>query len=88
MVRRLRRADPLDELTEREREVLALMAEGRSNHAIASHLVMGHKTVETHVTNIFGKLKLPPAADGHRRVPAVLTYLRSLPAGDAAPGTS
>jgi DNA-binding NarL/FixJ family response regulator len=65
----------LQELTDREREVLKLMAEGRSNEAIAHRLRVGPKTVETHVRNIFGKLQLEPTADGHRRVLAVLTYL-------------
>ncbi|MYT75472.1 MULTISPECIES: response regulator transcription factor [unclassified Streptomyces] len=67
---------PLDELTGRERDVLALMAEGRSNEAIAQKLVIGGKTVETHVRNIFGKLRLEPDLLEHRRVMAVLTYLR------------
>ncbi|MEV5610619.1 response regulator transcription factor [Streptomyces sp. NPDC052225] len=67
---------PLDELTGRERDVLALMAEGRSNEAIAQKLVIGGKTVETHVRNIFGKLRLEPDLREHRRVMAVLTYLR------------
>ena len=67
--------DPLWELTEREREVLALMAEGRSNQAIRERLVIQPKTVEAHVANIFSKLELPPAAEDHRRVLAVLTYL-------------
>ncbi|MFI6638347.1 LuxR C-terminal-related transcriptional regulator [Streptomyces sp. NPDC050504] len=66
---------PLDELTAREREVLSLMAQGRSNDAIAQHLVIGAKTVETHVRNIFGKLGLSADLLGHRRVMAVLTYL-------------
>ncbi|WP_353946957.1 response regulator transcription factor [Streptomyces sp. HUAS MG91] len=67
---------PLDDLTGRERDVLALMAEGRSNEAIAQKLVIGGKTVETHVRNIFGKLRLEPDLLEHRRVMAVLTYLR------------
>ncbi|MFJ4717319.1 response regulator [Streptomyces sp. NPDC088785] len=67
---------PLDDLTGRERDVLALMAEGRSNEAIARKLVIGGKTVETHVRNIFGKLRLEPDLREHRRVMAVLTYLR------------
>ncbi|MEV3860337.1 response regulator transcription factor [Streptomyces sp. NPDC050095] len=67
---------PLDELTGRERDVLALMAEGRSNEAIAQKLVIGGKTVETHVRNIFTKLRLEPDLLEHRRVMAVLTYLR------------
>ncbi|MFD3515562.1 LuxR C-terminal-related transcriptional regulator [Streptomyces sp. NPDC058657] len=68
---------PLDELTAREREVLALMAEGRSNDAIAGTLVIGAKTVETHVRNIFAKLALETDLHDHRRVRAVLTYLRA-----------
>ena len=69
--------DPLEELSPREREVLALMAEGRSNSAICAALFLSPKTVETHVSAIFGKLGLAPAADDHRRVLAVLTFLRS-----------
>jgi DNA-binding NarL/FixJ family response regulator len=67
--------DPLEELTEREREVLSLMAEGRSNKAIGQRLFITEHTVEKHVKSIFGKLRLPPSADDHRRVLAVLTYL-------------
>ncbi len=74
---RRRRDDPLDELTPREREVLGLMAEGRSNHAIADGLVVTERAVEKHVTSIFGKLNLPPAVEDHRRVLAVLTYLQA-----------
>jgi DNA-binding NarL/FixJ family response regulator len=70
-----RSAGPLDQLTAREREVLALMAEGRSNHAIASELVVTDRAVEKHVTGIFGKLGLPATAEDHRRVLAVLAYL-------------
>ena len=77
MLGRRRGDDPLAELTGREREVLALMAEGRSNQAIAAQLVVTERAVEKHVTNIFGKLDLVPAADDHRRVLAVLTFLRS-----------
>ncbi|QNS08533.1 LuxR C-terminal-related transcriptional regulator [Streptomyces xanthii] len=69
-------AGPLGTLTGRERDVLALMAEGRSNEAIAQKLVIGGKTVETHVRNIFTKLRLEPDLMEHRRVMAVLTYLR------------
>lgn len=74
---RKRRKDLVDELTERERETLRLMAEGRSNSAIASLLHMSEKTVEGHVRSIFSKLQLEPAADDHRRVLAVLTYLKA-----------
>lgn len=74
---RQRRRDPLADLTTREREVLALMAEGRSNQAIAEHLFIGAKTVESHVASILTKLGLLPSPDDHRRVLAVLTYLRS-----------
>jgi DNA-binding NarL/FixJ family response regulator len=74
---RTRRADPLAELTRREREVLDLMAEGRSNKAIAEQLVITDRAVEKHVTSIFNKLGLGPAAEDHRRVLAVLTFLRS-----------
>jgi DNA-binding NarL/FixJ family response regulator len=75
LVRR-RRSDPLHSLTPREREVLALMAEGRSNASIARQLVVTEGAVEKHVTNIFGKLGLPPDEEQHRRVMAVLAYLR------------
>ena len=77
LVGRARRDDPLAALTPREREVLGLMAEGRSNHAIADQLVVTERAVEKHVTSIFGKLDLAPAAEDHRRVLAVLTFLRS-----------
>jgi DNA-binding NarL/FixJ family response regulator len=69
--------DALTALTPREREVLELMAEGRTNAAIARHLVVTPGAVEKHVTNIFGKLDLSATDDDHRRVLAVLTYLRS-----------
>lgn len=72
------RASKLDVLTQREREVLSLMAEGRSNQAIAERLVLTLKTIETHVRSIFSKLGLEPTADDSRRVVALLTYLRSL----------
>jgi DNA-binding NarL/FixJ family response regulator len=74
---RRRREDPLGELTPREREVLELMAEGRSNLAIAEQLVVTERAVEKHVTSIFGKLGLSPAAEDHRRVLAVLRYLEA-----------
>ncbi len=74
---RSRRDDPLAELTPREREVLELMAEGRSNAAVAERLVVTERAVEKHVTSIFGKLGLSPASTDHRRVLAVLTFLGS-----------
>jgi DNA-binding NarL/FixJ family response regulator len=77
MLGRRRRGDPLDQLTQRERQVLALMAEGRSNHAIATELVITSRAVEKHVTTIFTKLDLPATADDHRRVLAVLVYLKA-----------
>jgi DNA-binding NarL/FixJ family response regulator len=70
-------ADRLGRLTWREREVLALMAEGRSNKAIAERLVVTEHTIEKHVKNIFATLGMPPSADEHRRVLAVLTFLNS-----------
>jgi DNA-binding NarL/FixJ family response regulator len=70
-------SDPLERLTVREREVLALMAEGRSNRAIAERLVVTEHTVEKHVKNIFGTLRLPLSPDDHRRVLAVVSYLNS-----------
>jgi DNA-binding NarL/FixJ family response regulator len=76
MLGRRRREDPLAELTGREREVLELMAEGRTNHAIADQLVVSERAVEKHVTSIFGKLGLTSTPDDHRRVLAVVTYLR------------
>ena len=81
IVSRLMRArtavGPLDRLTTREREVLALMAEGRSNAAIADQLGFGDRTLEAHVRQIFLKLDLPPSPDDHRRVLAVLRFLQS-----------
>ena len=77
LVGRQRRDDPVSELTPREKEVLELMAEGRSNAAIADAMVVTERAVEKHVTSIFGKLRLPASPDDHRRVLAVLTYLRS-----------
>jgi DNA-binding NarL/FixJ family response regulator len=79
---RRRRPDPLEALTEREREVLTLMAEGRSNAAIAGRLVVTEGAVEKHVRNIFGKLGLPQSDADHRRVLAVLTYV-ARPGGGA-----
>jgi DNA-binding NarL/FixJ family response regulator len=77
LVGRARRDDPLAELTPREREVLELISEGRSNQAIAEHMVVTERAVEKHVTSIFGKLGLTPAAEDHRRVLAVLAFLRA-----------
>ncbi len=77
MLGRRRVKDPLAELTSRERTVLGLMAEGRSNRAIADTLVISERAVEKHVTSIFTKLNLPPAPEDHRRVLAVLTFLGS-----------
>jgi len=77
LMRRGRNERELDRLTDREREILAAMAEGRSNGAIGRDLHLSPKTVETHVGAIFSKLGLEPAADDHRRVLAVLAYLRT-----------
>ena len=74
---RSRRDDPLAAITAREREVLELMAEGRSNNAIAEQMVITERAVEKHVTSIFSKLGLTPAAEDHRRVLAVLAFLRA-----------
>jgi DNA-binding NarL/FixJ family response regulator len=76
LFRRQRRQDPLAELTAREHEVLALVAEGLSNRAIAGHLVVTERTVEAHVKQIFLKLGLDVNPDSHRRVRAVLAYVR------------
>ncbi len=77
LVGRSRSRDRLDPLTAREREVLSLMAEGRSNVGIADRLFVTEKTVETHVASILGKLDLESQPDDHRRVLAVLAYLRA-----------
>jgi DNA-binding NarL/FixJ family response regulator len=77
LVGRRQGEDPLDSLTPREQEVLGLMAQGRSNQAIAEQLVVTAGAVEKHVRSIFGKLRLPVSPDDHRRVLAVLTYLNS-----------
>ncbi|NEA46056.1 response regulator transcription factor [Streptomyces sp. SID10815] len=73
-----RRATALDTLTPREREVLALMAEGRTNQSIAAAFTVSERAVEKHIGNIFAKLGLPPSPTGHRRVLAVLRYLESV----------
>jgi DNA-binding NarL/FixJ family response regulator len=77
MLDRRRRGGPLDELSERELDVLAGMAEGRSNLAIATDLGIGEHTLQRDVAGIFSKLELPIGAEGHRRVLAVLTYIRA-----------
>jgi DNA-binding NarL/FixJ family response regulator len=77
LVKRPRHKGPLDELTDREREVLALIAEGRSNHGISQILVLSPKTVEAYVGRIFSKLGLDETPDYHRRVLAVLAFLRT-----------
>ena len=76
MLVRRQAQDPFEELTSREQDVLGLMAEGRSNQAIADALVISGRAVEKHVTSIFTKLNLPPAPEDHRRVLAVLAFLR------------
>ncbi len=75
MLGRRRREDPLEQLTPREREVLGLMAEGRTNAAIAAELVVSERAVEKHVTGIFAKLELGTSGEDHRRVLAVLRFL-------------
>ena len=77
LVGRRRNRDAVEELTEREREVLHLMAQGRTNSAIGARLHLSPKTVEAHVRSIFMKLQLEPAEDDHRRILAVLTYLHA-----------
>ena len=76
LVRRRRTRVPIDDLTDREREVLSLMAEGRSNQAICDRLFLAPKTIEAHIASIFSKLELLQAPDDHRRVLAVLAHLR------------
>ncbi len=83
LLARARRSDPLERLTAREREVLALMAEGRTNTAIAAAMVVTEGAVEKHVSSIFAKLDLPPAEHDHRRVLAVLRYLARTSDGES-----
>lgn len=80
LVQRERRNNPLDRLTDRERDVMSLVAEGHSNGAIAEALTLNLRTVESHVGNIFVKFDLTPETESHRRVQAVLTYLHHAPA--------
>jgi len=77
MLGRSRESGPLDTLSPREREVLSLMAEGRTNRAIAEMLFVSERAVERHVTSVFSKLELPTGEQDHRRVLAVLAYLRA-----------
>jgi DNA-binding NarL/FixJ family response regulator len=77
LLSRGRNGDPLGSLTPREREVLELLAQGRSNKAIAEQLVISLRAVQKHVSSIFAKLDLPASEDDHRRILAVLTYLRT-----------
>jgi DNA-binding NarL/FixJ family response regulator len=79
MLGRRRRNSTLDRLSPRERDVLAAMAEGKSNHGIARGLLVSQAAVEKHVTSIFHKLELDPGQTEHRRVLAVLAYLRDAP---------
>jgi DNA-binding NarL/FixJ family response regulator len=76
-ITRVRRDDPIERLTPRQREVLALMAEGRSNQAIAKQLTLTEKAVVKHVSHVYGELDLPACPDDHRRVLAVVRYLAS-----------
>jgi DNA-binding NarL/FixJ family response regulator len=77
LLSRRRDAGPLDDITAREREVLELMAEGRSNQGIAERMEISERGVQKHVTSIFDKLGIPAGTDDHRRVLAVLTFLRA-----------
>jgi DNA-binding NarL/FixJ family response regulator len=81
------RSEPLSRLSERERQVLELMAEGRSNSAIANRLFISEKAVSKHSTSIFAKLELAPSDDDNRRVLAVLTYLMSVPRDRGIPSS-
>jgi DNA-binding NarL/FixJ family response regulator len=81
LLARHRGSDPLQSITPREREVLELMAEGLSNQGIAERLEVSERAVQKHITSIFAKLGLSASGDGHRRVLAVLAYLRTNPAG-------
>jgi DNA-binding NarL/FixJ family response regulator len=81
LLRRHQGTDPLESITPRERDVLELMAEGRSNQGIADRLEVTERAVQKHITNIFAKLGLTTSDDDHRRVLAVLAYLRANPAG-------
>jgi DNA-binding NarL/FixJ family response regulator len=81
MLGRRHRNSPLDQLSARERDVLGVMAEGKSNHGIAQTLLVSQAAVEKHITSIFHKLQLDPAQTEHRRVLAVLAYLRAPPSG-------
>jgi DNA-binding NarL/FixJ family response regulator len=81
LLRRHQGTDPLERITPRERDVLELMAEGRSNQGIADRLEVTERAVQKHITNIFAKLGLTTSDDDHRRVLAVLAYLRANPAG-------
>jgi DNA-binding NarL/FixJ family response regulator len=81
LLARHRGSDPLDRITPRERDVLELMAEGRSNQGIAERLEVSERAVQKHITSIFSKLGLTTSDDDHRRVLAVLAYLRANPAG-------
>lgn len=76
VLERPRVRDPLADLTDREREILSMMAEGRSNHGIADQLVLSERTIESHVSSIFRKLGLDDTPDDHRRVLAVIAYLQ------------
>jgi DNA-binding CsgD family transcriptional regulator len=88
LVGRYRKQDPPDKLTEREREVLGLIAEGLSNSAIARRLVVTERTVQAHTTQIFQKLQLEANPDSHRRVMAVVTYLQTVDGGNLELGVA